>query len=118
MTRAWRERVCDWPALLADVWYLMRATSLEKSSAPPAVRVQLAFLDAEQAGRVHVALLPLPVRPAGQLTGDFFIAAGTDIAAGGTVTPKAVVGKTVRAQFARDTQGGWQIERFAAPEEA
>jgi hypothetical protein len=117
MPRAWLERVCEWPVLQAGVWYLLRVVSVEKSADPPGVRVQFEFLDADQAGRMHMAVLPVPVRPSG-LVADFFRAAGLDVIAGGTVSPKAVVGRTVRAQFTRDAHGGWQIDRFAAPEQA
>jgi hypothetical protein len=119
MPRAWRERVRDWLALQASVWYLLRVVSVEKSADPPGVRVQFEFVDRDQAGRMHVAVLPLPVRLARQLTADFFIATGLGVVAGGTVTPNAAVGKSVQAQVARGAQSGtWQIDRFASPVEA
>lgn len=117
MPRVWRERVCEWSAFQANVWYLLHVVLVEKSADPPGVRVQFEFVDGDQASRIHVAVLPLPVRLRG-LNADFFRAAGIEINAGGTVMPKAAVGKTVRAQFARDAQGEWQIVQFAAPKEA
>ena len=113
MSRPWVLRVADWPALQAAVLYLLRVVSVDKSTVPSAVRVELEFVEEEQAGRTYVALLPLPLRSAG-LTADFFRAAGVDtITAGGTVMPKVVVGKVVRAGFGHtDEDGEWQIVRF------
>ena len=117
MTRLWRERIHDWRALRVDVWYLLGVVSLDKVAAPPAIRAVLESLDKEHAGRTHVAVLPVPVRPGG-LAADFFRACGVEVVAGGTVTPKAVLGKVVRAQFARTASGdAWQIARFALAED-
>jgi len=99
-----------------NVWYLLRVAAIDRTGAPPAIRVHLAFLEDVQVGRTHVASLPVPVRPAG-LAADFFLSCGVEVVAGGTVTPKAVVGKVVRAQFAPGAPAGaWQIVRFALPE--
>jgi hypothetical protein len=114
--RKWLETVQDWPVLIAGHSYEMRITDVERSSDPPGMRVQLGFVSVDEAGRTHVALLPLPIRPAG-LSADFFRAAGVDVIAGGTVTPKAVVGTVVQAQFAQGEDGQWQIVRFAPAEE-
>jgi hypothetical protein len=117
MPRVWRERVREWPAFQAGVWYLLRVVSVEKSVDRPGVCVEFEFVDCDQAARIHAMVLLLPVRPAG-LAADFFRAAGIDVIAGGTITPNAAVGKTVRAQFAKvASDGAEQVVRFAPAED-
>jgi len=116
MPRPWRETVRDWPAFSARVWYLVQVVSLAKVAAPPAIRATLAFREPPQDGRTYVVLLPLPVRLAGQVTADFLIAAGLEVASGATVAPLDAVGAHLRVRFAQDAEGGWHVDRVAAPE--
>jgi hypothetical protein len=117
--RKWLETVRPWPALDSCASYPLRVTRVEKCADPPALRVELEFTLAEQAGRRHSVLLPLPIRPAG-LTCDFLRACGLDAAPGKTVAPRDALGKAVLARFAPSQDAGpWQVVGFsAAPEEA
>lgn len=113
MTRRWLIPVLDWAVLQETLWYLLRVLSVEKSGDPPALRVVLEFLEDEHVGQTHVALLRLPIRPAGP-SAEFFTACGTAVVAGGTVAPKDALGARVRAQFAKGPSGEWHVVRFAA----
>lgn len=115
-SKPWVLRVSVVPALRAAVLYLLRVVSIERSVEPFAVRVEFEFMEEAQAGRTHVALLPLPVRPVG-VTADYFRAVGIDVTAGGTVRPNTTRNKLLRAEFARAPGNGeWQIVRFASAE--
>lgn len=117
MSRPWREPVQDWPALRRNQWYLLHVLSLDKVRDPPAIRLLLEFLEEEHAGRTHVVLLPLPIRPAGP-TAEFFIACGALVVAGGTVAPKDALGAEVRVQFVKGEGCEWQALRIAPMENA
>jgi hypothetical protein len=113
MPRKWIEAIHPYPPPNAREGYLLRVTGIDKCAEPPAIRVQLEFLQADQAGRTHIALLPLPIRPAG-LTFTFIQACGL-AARGNTVAPNDALGKTVRAHFAPAAEtADWQIVGFAA----
>jgi hypothetical protein len=117
MPRKWIETIHPYPPPTARQGYLLRVTGIDKCDEPPAIRVRLEFLHADQAGRTHIALLPLPIRPAG-LTFEFIHACGL-AARGNTVAPKDALSKTIRAQFTPATEKtGWQIVGFTADDTA
>ena len=68
MGRDWTERIVDYPALAPGTVVCGCVAGLEKVRELQAVRVSVALLDSEQAGRTLTFLLPLPIRtqnPAG-----------------------------------------------------
>lgn len=99
MPRKWRETVQPWPGLDPTTWYPLRVTTITKVCDPPGMRVHLAFMDAEHAGRVHEIFLPLPIKPCGR-TRDYFHACHQDTAVGASVVPEATVGSVLQCQFA------------------
>jgi len=117
MTRPLQLRVIGWNTLKKRLWYLLRVVAIDKVADPSAVHVELEFLDDKHAGRTHVALLPLPIRPAGPAA-EFFRACGVEIVVGGTIAPKDALGAKVRVQFAKGDGDAWQAVRFAPMEDA
>jgi hypothetical protein len=63
MPRKWIETVHPWPPLQPGTWYALRVAEIKKSTDPPGLRVHLAFVEGDQAGRVHEAVLTATCRP-------------------------------------------------------
>jgi len=111
MARPWQETVEDFPALRRKKVYRVRIQRVRKSPKPKGMRVQLEFLDEEQAGRMHEVFVHLPIRPAG-LTASLFTAAGMELAVGKRIPPTDVIGAMVGVPLAPTETGVWTVTGF------
>ena len=121
MGRQWIETAEDWPPPEIDRLYQGRIGKPERCKDMKGLSVRFEFVDEEQAGRIHLQFLSLPIRPQG-LTALFFAACGMDVSVGCRVRPKDTEGMIVGARFAWDAgRNEWQIvgfERWPAASEA
>ena len=103
----------DYPQLDPKRWYLLCVRNISRAAGKaPEIRVKLAHLDAEQAGRVHDILLSLPLRP-GNLTAEFFHNLGFSIDVDQSIRPHEAVGRRVLARFGLDTNtNSFQVVEF------
>ena len=100
--RPFELQVEDHPQLDPKQWYLLCVRNISRAvGKAPKIRVGLAHLDAEQAGRVHDILLSLPLRP-GNLTAEFFHNLGFSIDVGQNIRPREAMGLRLLARFELD----------------
>ncbi len=92
-------------------WYPLRVASFKKNRTPPGLQVVLEHVDESQAGRKHVIVFPLPLRPAGPIA-EFLQACGFDLVVGTKVETQEAVGTVVLATFAKTNDGHWEVTEW------
>lgn len=107
--KPWTVTVAAFMQLYEDMLYRLRVGGVCRNGA--GMEVTLVHLDADQAGRTHKVVLPLPVRPAG-LTAEFFAACGFDASVGITITPGEAVNSIVGVRFKNVSGGEPKVAAF------
>ena len=107
--RKWLENVCNWKSLSERKLYRVCIVKIHKSA--KAIQVTLEHLDEEERGRITQVAVPRPIRPTG-LAADFFKACGTDVMVGMQIAPLDCIGTTIKARFAKGSDGNWQATHF------
>ena len=90
--------VKDYPHYVPESEYDMIVTAVDAQARAKTFEVRLEHLDGEQAGRIQVVTMPLPVGPEG-LAASFFRACGLSVSVGARITPSDAVGQVIKRSF-------------------
>ena len=103
----------DHPPLDPKRWYLIVILNISRAAGKaPEIRVALAHLDAEQAGRAHDIQLALPLRP-GNLAAELFRCLGFSVDVNQIIHPREAVGRRLLARFALSPKtNSFQVVEF------
>jgi len=110
MPKKWCITVEPFPDYSEGRAYSMKVAKVSRSRSPKGMRVVLEHLEQDQLGRQHEAILPLPVRPSGQVA-DFMRATGTEVTANRELSPSDAEGAAIKVLFSKAADG-WDIASF------
>ncbi|MCA9182863.1 MAG: hypothetical protein KDA51_15485 [Planctomycetales bacterium] len=92
--------------------YRVVVCHIEKKTKPQRLEVDLRNLHANHEGRMHRAVLPLPLRSYG-CTAGFFRAVGEELITGREFAIRDAIGKVLAVTFGESSNAGQEIISFA-----